>query len=277
MSYAFERVEKGPAVFERAQLIAKDFDGTVAKTFEKSPHGIGVHEAYEYAIEDMFGINELELYINSGGLHNRAPAEVVQSLTQGTTEDELEDLTTQFINTKLAVLMGEIGERFADGSLWPRPTSGYLRFRELVEEARSEGRFIDDIILSSGHEPFISNTYKAWNVGEPTHVVAEETMRKLSLRLPMEQLVKPSRVLMETAHSIWRQGYGICSDIASLDEDRSRMFYIGDDPIKDGELARNSGVDFIWLDSKNSAEIWRSVAYRMDIGHAAIRGGSENV
>lgn len=266
-----------PEVFTTAQLLAKDFDGTVAQTFEKSPNGVGVHEAHELTIETMFGVRALNHYRDGGGLRNRAPVEVVQDLAPDANVGELDQLVGRFINTKLGVLMGEIGTRFPDGSIWPRPTVGYLGLLERIEEARDEGRLIDDLILSSGHEPFIRRTYEAWNVSEPTHIVAEETIRQLALDLPTEQLVKPSPVLMDVAHNTWRQGYGLLSTSEPSLDERDRIIYVGDDPVKDGELAKSSGVDFVLLDPGNSLEDWQSVASRLHLGHAALRGTKQNV
>lgn len=258
-------------MFSDAWLLAKDFDGTVAQTFEKSPSGVGVHEAHELTVEDMFGIKALDYYRDGGGLRNRAPVEVVQDLAPDAKGDELDQLVSQFIGTKLGVLIGEIGTLFPNGNIWPRPTNGYLELRERIELARAAGRPIDDLIISSGHEPFIRKTYQAWSVGEPTHIVAEETMRELALTLPVEQLVKPSRVLMEVAHGMWRGGYGLQPTPESALDERNRIVYVGDDPIKDGKLAENSGVDFVLLNPVHSSEIWQGVAARLQLGQTALR------
>ena len=267
-----EQATRTPETFSVAQLLAKDFDGTVAQTFEKSPSGVGVHEAHELTVETMFGIKALDHYISGGGLQNRAPIEVVQDLAQDAEGDELNQLVSLFIDTKLGVLMGEIGTRFPDGSIWPRPTTGYLELRERIDKARDDGLLIDDLILSSGHEPFIRRTYQAWGVGEPTHIVAEEAIRQLALALPIEQLVKPSPVLMDVSHDMWRQDYGLKPTSKPNHDERDRIVYVGDDPIKDGELARSSGVDFVLLDPGNSLEIWQGVSSRLHLGDTALRG-----
>lgn len=40
-------------------LIGLDFDGTIARTFQKSPRGIGVNEAYEGAVATILAPKEL--------------------------------------------------------------------------------------------------------------------------------------------------------------------------------------------------------------------------
>lgn len=69
-------------------LIAMDFDGTVANTFSAPSSGIGVCEAYMYAVEETFGLAALEKYVAEGGLRNRAPVEVVRQLAPDATKTE---------------------------------------------------------------------------------------------------------------------------------------------------------------------------------------------
>jgi hypothetical protein len=267
---------KTPEIFSGAHLIAKDFDGTVAQTFEKSPNGIGVNEVHELVIEDMFGLKSLERFLKKGGLQNRAPIEVVKDIAPDTDNSDLTELTDRFIEKKLSFYLGEIGSLFPDGSMWPRPTDGYLEFRAQIECARADGHLIDDLILSSGHEPFIEDTYRAWNAGKPTHIVAVETIKNLGLQLPMEKLVKPSPVLMEVAGNLWREGYGLEPSGTLAGDERNRIVYIGDDPVKDGELAKNSGVDFMLLDPTCSQEVWQAVALRLNIGQTALNGSRQH-
>ncbi len=264
------RQEETSQSFQKANLVVKDFDGTVARTFEESPNGVGVYEAYEIAIDEVFGAEALELYMKNGGLRNRAPAEVVQELAPGADYEELEQLTARFVHAKLDILLGEIGSRFPDGEVWPRPMPGYLDLREQVESARAEGQLIDDLMLTSAHEPFIFKTYEAWGVNRPTHVLAEDTVRRLDLGLPLQRLIKPSPLLMDLARSMWRQSYDLDSGDES-DDELKRMVYIGDDPVKDGELARQSGVDFMLLDKDNPLETWRGLAARLHLSQTALR------
>lgn len=266
---------KTPESFCEAQLIAKDFDGTVALSFDKSPNGIGVNEAHELAIKSVFGGKALSNYLDNGGLRNRAPSEIVQEIAADADEHELDKLTTEFIDNKLGILLQEIGTRFPDGGVWPRPTPGYLSLREQVEEARQNGRLIDDLILSSGHEPFLEKTYEVWGTGMPTHIVAVETIKRLELKLPPGQLVKPSPVLMDAARNIWRQDYGIESNVVT-DDEKARIIYIGDDPNKDQQLAINSGIDFLLLEQGNSEETWQKVALRLKLGRTAFNGARAN-
>jgi hypothetical protein len=252
--------------FEAACLIAEDFDNTVALTNETSPKGLDVNETYRLAIDQMFGLIGLEQYEASGGLHNRAPIQVVRQLAVGAEGQELDDLTSKFTETKLSILLGEVGAEFPDGRIWPRPTEGYLDFMQLLEQARGEGHLVNDLILSSGHEAFINKTFEAWGFSKPDFVIAEETIRRMNLGLPVDQIVKPSPVLMDIARDTWRSSYGINESPDDPTSELSRIIYVGDDPTKDGLLAHNSGVEFALISPNNALETWKSISIRMLVG-----------
>jgi hypothetical protein len=261
-------IERTPGTFPQARLLAKDFDGTVAQTFEKSPSGVGVLEAYNFAVEEIFGIKGLDEYLRQGGLKNRAPLEVVKSLAPEAYGIELEALLSLLIEAKLGVLTNQIGERLSDGAQWPRPMPGYLEFRETLQAAREqEGRLIDDLLLSSGHVAFIEKVYEIWGTGQPTHIVAEETMHDFGVA----DQVKPSPVLMDIAQRVWQEGYNLHPAIPPAEDVLDRTIYVGDDPVKDGQLAEHSGVkNFQLIDPETSVEVWAKTAQWLQIDHTAV-------
>lgn len=261
--------------FSDSRLLVKDFDGTVALTFEKLPAGIGVNEAYEIAIEGMFGSGALHKYLSEGGLDNRAPIEIVSQLSSAAGED-LEYLTQQFIDAKLKVLMTQIGNSFPDGSLWPRPSDGYLGLAGLLRKNRENAGKVDDLVLSSGHEPFIYKTYEVWGLEPPKHVIGEDTIRRTLLDTPGISLVKPSAGLMDMARDTWRRGYGIDTVPAEASVEKSRMIYVGDDDKKDGLMARRSGVRFCLLEQQASLRTWNEVAVRLNLGSLMVEGQDED-
>jgi hypothetical protein len=265
---------KTPDMFADARLLACDFDLTVAHTFEKPPNGIDVGEAYSIAIEDTFGTEALQTYLQAGGLHNRAPLEVVQSLRPDANTRELDELADQLKSAKLTLLLDQIGTRFADGTVWPRIMPGYLEFKERLEQVREDGVLIDDIIVSSGHHAFIAGTYEAWGIPKPTGIVSEELMRTFPPTMPPEALVKPSRLVMQITRNIWRTSYDVSPDEMDVSGELERIVYAGDDPNKDGQLAENSGVAFVLIDPNNSAEGWQRVATRLDLGALALEGAN---
>jgi len=142
-------------------LVALDFDGTAAKTFTDSPHHITVSTAYLSAIEQLFGRQGLEIYIEEGEHRNRAPTEIIRSLLEQGCGNQSpfssKELTEQLMQLKLASLLGEIGPQ------WPQPCEGFLNFWHVLENLRLYyGVSVRTAIISSGHETFIKKTFDAW-------------------------------------------------------------------------------------------------------------------
>lgn len=258
--------EKDPEIFESTDLLATDFDGTVAQTFEKSPSGIGVHEAYDHAIDEVLGPSAVDKYHSDGGLRNRSVVEVVKDLSPESLEFDLDLLVSKLTVSKLAVLMGEIGTRFDDGAIWPRPTNGYLVLLEELLAVKNDGRQIDTMIISSGHEAFIRLVYEKWSVQQPDYVVAQDRLVYLGLG----NEAKPSRKIMDAAIKTWADDYE--ADADNSDHIKSRVVYVGDDDTKDGDMARDSGVEFFHLDKDSSAVVWPKVSTRLGLSGAASRG-----
>jgi hypothetical protein len=257
--------EHNPKNFENARLLATDFDGTVAQTFEKSPSGVGVDEAYDQAIDEVFGPNAVDRYHADGGLKNRSVVEVVRGLSPESIGFDINLLVDKLTDSKLAILMGEIGTRFDDGTIWPRPTNGYLVLLEELQKAKSEGRQIDSLILSSGHEAFIRLVYEKWSVAQPDYVLAQERLAYLGL----SNESKPSRKVMDAALETWAEDYETNAYSSDL---KKRVVYVGDDNVKDGDMARDSGIEFFHLNPTNSEDIWPKVSARLGLSDAALRG-----
>ncbi len=242
-------LERSPEAFAAAWLLGDDFDGTAANTFASSPNHIGVTEAYTIAVDSVFGAATLRQYCESGGLCNRAPREVVQSLAPDATTVETQELCDKLVAAKLAVLLDEIGPT------WPQPIEGYLPLRKRVQRANEQGQRVDEAIISSGHEPFIRKTYDAWGEPAPDIIIASEILEQATDFTP-DQLIKPSAGLMVVARNLWRTIYGVGFTTTG---EQHRMIYVGDDREKDGCLASNSGIPFVHISGETPAESWRTV------------------
>lgn len=245
---------RNPETFRVTRLVAQDFDGTIAQTFQKSPSGVGIEEAYVTAIDDVFAGKSVDKYKRNGGLQNRSPLEIVQELSPRASDQEIQELLGSLIASKLDVLIAEIGSTFEDGSTWPRPVSGYFEFLAVLDQAHTDGQKIDTLILSSGHEPFIKKVYRSWGVEQPNHVIAQETAEKY-----VGNVVKPSSTLMDLAHLIWSTGYRVDTSRLDFDDVRRRTLYVGDSAEKDGQLAKNSNVGFVLIDPEDTAKSWQKV------------------
>ena len=233
-----------------------DFDGTVARTFERSPNGVGVNEAYEAAIKEFFGKSALTHYLETGGLMNRSPREVVIALQEAGFQptDNTSELTNVLVNFKISCLLGEVGQRLTDGEIWPRLTPGFGRFWETlrVKTLMYTG------ILSSGHRAFIERTFEVHGLELPDVLVTDDELRALPTPLS-----KPDPALLTEVDKA-----------AGFTLRRSTTCFVGDDLEKDGKFAKNCGIDFFHLvppgstllrERKNTFENWS------DLGRLILR------
>jgi phosphoglycolate phosphatase-like HAD superfamily hydrolase len=252
-------------------LILSDFDGTLVDTFTPSPNNLGVSEASSLAVRDVFGDEGTGTYESIGGLGNRAPSELVADILKENPgllkearnfakergldwsgADSIKAITELFVQCKLKKLLGEVGEKFPDGRVWPALYDGVPKFFKKVEEINARGEISLDVgILSSGHKEFIEKTFSLWNIKSPQVMVTDDDIRQR--KYPEEQFrrIKPSSFLFAYAHWKWLSFQGVTPksfDLASAIELRNRAIYIGDDPVKDGNLAREAKVPFCLFD-----------------------------
>lgn len=210
---------------EFKSALVLDFDGTMANTFEPSPSGVGVHEAYHHAVLTTLGDGALAHYCKSGGLRNRAPREVVEELFDagfGTGLD-LTTATEHLVTSKIQCLLTRaFGQLCVDGAPWPRLTNGFGAFWRMVKERQE----IATVILSSGHEDCIVRTFEMHNLPVPDLIVSDDDLRALP-----EPLCKPDPRLWQ--YMLGKSKFTFVNAV-----------YVGDDVVKDGELAANSGVQF---------------------------------
>lgn len=223
-------------------LIISDFDQTIAETFKPSPSGKGVKEAYHHAIEQVFGTNGVSYYYDElGGLKNREPSELTQLIAQGVglylSRQELEQVTTQLVEAKIAFLQNEIS------SAWPKLIPGVKDFFQAVENGEID---VQVAILSSGHTEVINKVFRCHELTPPRILVTSDTIR--ALKEPPRPKYKPHPFPVALVHKEWLKlnessSYGPNSYLYRS-QGKPHMMYLGDDPIKDGELAENSRIIF---------------------------------
>lgn len=232
------------------RLFATDFDGTCARTFDPSPNNIDVHVAYERAIVDTFGKAALLQYREEGGLNNRAPSEITASLQPSADTEQQRADTEALISAKLGYLMGEIGVDDS-GTMWPKPVPGFLEFWQVLQSYRARTP-IDTAILSSGHTEFITKTFNLWQAPQPDIIVSDDTMRGLPEGCLARGAVKPDKLLMRVVQARWNQLRPASHGLPAAE----CIFYAGDDVVKDGGLAKNSGVPFIHVPPEQPHTGW---------------------
>lgn len=222
-------------------LLVTDFDGTAADTFQPNPKGIGVNEAYQLAVKEIFGETGLSAYNQVGGLGNRAPEELIALILETGEEvvllqsaERCFDHKSKTLNRlvpegkgaplewipgdknrlqrtiaellvleKLSCLMDEIGTEFLDGRVWPQPCAGFLEFFETVDKLKNSGVNIRLAIVSSGHDEFIKRTFSVWRLNSPDIIVTDDDMRGRRYPEDVERRVKPSSFLFDLVQSRW--------------------------------------------------------------------------
>lgn len=267
-------IQEGIHQFEEAKIRIDDFDGTEFDTFEQSPNGIGVNEAYKIAIEKVFFFDKdaLVKYEAAGEHRNRTPAEIVLSLAPNSTPQGHEKLTRALVDAKLECLLDQIGKPLADGEPWPRPLPGFLECTKKVTAAKQAGELITTAIISAGHNAFIKKCYDVHELDYPDIMVTDETINGLYSMQPLEKLTKPSVMPFWLVKTQWvnlfaksGQEFAELMSMAS----NNRMLYIGDDEKKDKVLAENAGIAFVLVDKKNSITSWRRVEAHLNVGSVA--------
>jgi len=217
-------------------LLVFDFDGTAFRTFEPSPNGIDVENAYKLVVGKVFGEEGLKGYQNVGGLGNRAPSELIKLLLandesgilqekalglmatkvegKNIAQTNAEDAIIEFcIEEKVSILEAEIGTVFPNGEMWPRPTEGFLRFWKQVQTINKEGLVdIKTAFVSSGHKNFIEKTFKARELELPNFLITEDNVRERKYPLEITRRVKPGQLQMAMAHIEWLKSWGLSSE-----------------------------------------------------------------
>ncbi|MCX6746435.1 MAG: hypothetical protein NTX00_05525 [Candidatus Parcubacteria bacterium] len=272
-----------------------DFDMTLARTFDPSPNQIDVYQGYNLAIKylfgsETFGLDPLQLI---GGLQNRAPSEVIAALFEHKQElieqareifnrqkDVLSDfvpigkgvplvwddtqanwnplriISELLVRAKLIFLINEIGPA------WPLPCNGLREFLQNFPTLKKKNQIkLQLAILSSGHEEFIKKVFTTWELPCPELIITDDDLRGLHFPDDPKKTVKPSPFLLDLVFRQWfkRQEY----DLATIDLShflmaaRQKTIYFGDDPQKDGQLAKNAGVRFGWYnpEQKHAANL----------------------
>ncbi|MDP3015114.1 MAG: HAD hydrolase-like protein [bacterium] len=267
-----------------------DFDGTIAQTFKPSPSGIGVNEATRMAVGKIFGMPGLAVFDDLGGLRNKAPIEIINEIISKASglvwlardtfislhfhgsefasgagvpliwpdsDNDIEGIvavaTELFVRAKMAIYISEI--RMWPSGPWPAPCDGIVDCLNRIEK-----NSIPWAVLSSGHEVFIKKTFELWGAGHPEIMITDDDLRGSSL--PLEKRFKPNEAIVQFLLARWRQREPRISNI-----NMSQVVYVGDDPNKDGHLARNAGTRFVWYNPNGLPLPSGGIAPDLEIRH----------
>lgn len=275
--------QKSSAEFSEARLLVSDFDGTMFDTFEPSPNGIGVNEAYRLAIEAVFDFDStaLERYQADGEHQNRTPTEIAHSLMPNATREGVKRIAGQLVAAKLDILLEQIGQPLTDGALWPRTVPGFADFWSTLTAKRKAGQQVSTAIISAGHAEFMQKSFEIAGLEMPDFMVTDETVRSLYSALPVHKLTKPSILPMDIIRAQWLSLYCDSEEEKQALEPESineRIVYLGDDPNKDAALAMNAGVRFVYIhgaDRRAARAAWKSMKARLELGLIAVEGARQ--
>ena len=240
----------------RKYLLVCDFDQTLFETFTPPLGGMDTLQAYASAVTELFGEEGSEIYQAAGGLKNRSPGEVISAILSEKSDlgtvayeiwhenfidllpwnfsDPTAVMTEMLVQLKLQCLLGQISIE------WPMPYPGVIGFFKKIEILRMEDRInIDFAILSSGHTDFIKKTFGCWGLSPPKVMITDDDLRHLE-RPPLHNRVKPAPFPFALTQLKWLRSL----NGNKIGHTRQGMIYIGDDPKKDGGLAKNVNVPF---------------------------------
>ncbi len=255
-------------------LILTDFDGTLANTFAPSPDNLGVHEVHRLVIGEIFGSEGLRAYSSIGELSNRAPLELIVEILK--VNPSLAQKAREFLNTssapkivwnesepektmaellvqvKLHMLLGQVGNTFKDGGEWPALYDGVSDFFKGIQRINSQGQVNMEVgVISSGHTKFIEKVFNLCGIPMPQIIVTDDDIRPRVNPREKSRRTKPSAFLFALAHRQWLKNLGVSGanfDAKTALNLRNHIAYIGDDPAKDGNMARESHAPFLLFD-----------------------------
>ncbi|MBI4097527.1 MAG: hypothetical protein HY426_00640 [Candidatus Levybacteria bacterium] len=225
-----------------------NFDGTTFNTFEPSPSGIGVHEAYDRAVRDIFG-DEGHILYSVEGLQNREPGQLFDTLCKKLGIDvesmfgSRKDGIRKFVETKLSYMLGDISPE------WPKPYPGVVDFFKAVEEGRLP---VEIGGATSGHEPFLDKAYKENGLNPPKIKITSDDIN--ALVEPKRHKYRPYPYQVAVLHFqmlrlLRGDGYFVNMDESGRflnreDGVKKHTIFIGDHPIIDGGVAERSRIPF---------------------------------
>lgn len=250
------------------QFFTTDYDGTTHLTSELSPDGIGVDEAYKLALAEQLDPEAASRYVLQGGHNHRTPYEIVQAVLPDVDGDELDLLSARVTAAKLEILMSQIGKKLPDGTRWPRTTDGFILFWEQLNRLKARGLPIGTAIISAGHTVFERRTFEMLGLAPPDVFMTNDALRALCLNVPPDEQVKPHPRIMRLTQQILHTTLNLPT---TTSPQGISTLHIGDDPVKDGGLAKNSDTNFILLDPEQAQVAWRSAARLLGLGKFIVR------
>ncbi len=264
-----------PELNQGPKLLSLDFDGTIALTSEGDESIKTVNDAYADAIDDMFGGSATEHFVAQGGHNHRTPAEIVSDLMPDASIEEINNFANQLKQSKLEILMAQIGKILTNGSVWPRLTNMFPETWSEIYDSRTVDNTVNTAIISAGHKSFIDKTLDVHGLPHADITITDEILVDLGFgNLSPELRAKPSTLSLDQAIFIWKNRNSLHE--TREDDLRKRILHVGDDMEKDRLFAIRSRVGFQLLTPEDSPRSWSYVRAWADLGKVSLlRAGNE--
>lgn len=250
---------------QNVRVVGADFDMTIADTFSAPGDGPGVPQAYQQAVEDIFGADAWKAI---GPFKNQAPIEFGRQLieTLGAefisrraqlyhsrhesvldgvmplecgvaidweAENELPSVVEVLVRRKLQLLLPNIGQELGEGRRWPLLMPGF----DKAWEQLSKDEDIVTAVVSSGHDVFIQQVFDLHRLPHPKVIISDDHLRRRGL-----SIYKPDMGLWE---EVLRQ-------VRELSLQPTSSIYVGDSRQHDGGLARHALIQFLHFVAEDS-------------------------
>ncbi len=256
-------------------LFGSDFDGTKFRTGESAPGILTVNEAYAEGIASLVGSALADVFLDQGGHNHRTAPVIIKDLCPDMPDEDVESTSASLVEAKMQLFNDQIGRTMPDGSIWPRPTDGFVECWDRVGDLRRKNPLaVVTADLSAGHVSFIVKTYDVHGLERPDMIVTDETLtgeHGMQDVLPVDR-EKPAPLLMEVAHKGWLTLLGVDAGLVNDQTSKDRVIYAGDSPEKDGGLAANHGVEFVLINTDSARPDWERVNYWLRLGVAGLAG-----
>jgi FMN phosphatase YigB (HAD superfamily) len=241
-----EFVGFSPAI-DQTILLAIDFDGTTHDTLNEQAGIMNVDQVYVLAITKVLGQEAATAFASAGGSLNRSSLEITASLSPNSSRPTIRSAADEITKQKLAILLNQIGTVLPDGQTWPPTVAGFEAAWQAINDGR---RRPVTAIISAGYTNFIQACFEESGLPQPDCIVSSDTIESMALNLPLHRLSKPDSLFMRLA---------MTSLQSSVDCPIERTIFVGNDTFSDGQLAKNTGSEFVLIKTTENPSGWEKV------------------
>jgi hypothetical protein len=238
------------------RLVLVNFPGTIARTSMMNRDGLNADDAYQDAIQEIFGPEGFQRFYDNKDLHNAPATQVVMYLASRPElaknlrnyceicnihdDFELVDpipiLVKEFVDLYTSYLKLTIGTICFDKQIWPEIHTGFGEFQNQLKRSN-----IDLGIISPFPEGFIREVFNFYHLGQPLICVGPNDGFD-----PNFSWHASDPDWIDIAINEWIE----INPELTVSYALKNTVYIGNDITIDGKLANSKGIPF-WFFSQN--------------------------